>query len=384
MKVASFYSTPQSCEELLAQMVAHDTVNPLFGGNPQGEAVLIAYLEQLAQGWGLRTRRCPVPGGRENLLITCEVAPEARWLIFESHLDTVSVADMTIEPFTLKTEKGRLYGRGTCDTKGSGAAMLWALQQYAQSAHCPRNIALAFISDEEAFMSGAQAFAASVLPELLIQLDGVIVGEPTGLSPVVAHNGVMRWKTITHGIAAHSSIPANGRSAISAMLRVVDALESRYTPTVNRSHPLTGRAAISVNVIHGGTQVNIIPAHCEIECDRRLVPGETAVQVLAERDAVLSGHEVEHAELFVVPPLGGEHAASLMERLRPLLVGLGLSAAERGAPYVTDASHYAAVGAPTIVLGPGNLAQAHTKDEWLEQNQLTLATRLYAALMMSA
>jgi acetylornithine deacetylase len=165
------------------------------------------------------------------------------------------------------------------------------------------------------------------------------------------------------------------------MLRVVEALESRYVPMVTRQHPMTGRAAMSVNVIRGGTQVNIIPEKCEIECDRRTVPGETAAQVLAERDAVLAGHAVEHSELYVVPAMGDELSRDLLGRLQAVLRGHGLDGAAQGAPYVTDASHYGAAGAPAIVLGPGHFAQAHTKDEWVARDQLALAGKVYRDLM---
>lgn len=382
--MSSAPNLPSSTAALLARMVAHNTVNPLFGGPAGGEAALIADLEQLAVAWGLRTHRQAVPDRGDNLLITCEVAPAAPWLLFESHVDTVSIAGMTVEPLTVKTDGGRLYGRGTCDTKGSGAAMLWALQEYAHGTDRPHNVGLLLALDEEARMSGARAFAAGGLQAFLPQLRGMIVGEPTLMRPVVATNGVMRWKTITRGRAAHSSVPANGRSAISAMLRVVEAIESRYVPTVTNSHPLTGRSAMSVNVMRGGTQVNIIPDYCEIECDRRTVPGETEAQVWAERDAVLTGHAVEHTEVYVVPPLSDEHNQALLTTLQPVLARHGLPMTGCGEPYVTDGSHYAATGAPVIVMGPGDIAQAHTKDEWLECRQLELAVAVYGDLMRAA
>lgn len=230
-------------------------------------------------------------------------------------------------------------------------------------------------------MTGAQAFAAGELKEFMPQLRCVIVGEPTMLRPVTASNGVIRWKTITRGRAAHSSVPANGRSAISAMLRVVEALESRYVPTVTKSHPMTGSAAMSVNVIRGGTQVNIIPEYCEIECDRRTVPGETAAQVFAERDAVLAGHAVEHTDLYVVPAMGDELSRDYLPALQKVLAAHGLETTPKGEPYVTDASHYGGAGAPAVVLGPGHFAQAHTKDEWVAQDQLALAAKVYGGLM---
>jgi len=155
------FSPPDTCEQLLAQMVSIETVNPAFGGPVGGEPALAAYLEKLAHQWGLKTRRSAVADGLFNLLITTEVAPDAEWLLFESHLDTVSVDGMTVAPFAMTTVGERLHGRGTCDTKGSGAAMLWALQAYARSAHRSRNAGIIFTVDEEAAMRGAQAFAPS-------------------------------------------------------------------------------------------------------------------------------------------------------------------------------------------------------------------------------
>lgn len=371
---------PGSCEELLAQMVSFETVNPSFGGPAGGEAALAAHLESLAAHWGLKSRRCPVADGSFNLLITAEVAPDAEWLLFESHLDTVSVDGMTVPPFQMTVAGDRLHGRGTCDTKGTGAAMLWALQEYARQPGRIRNAGIIFAVDEEAQMTGAQAFAAGESAKFR-KLRGIVVGEPTNLRPVVAHNGALRWRTITRGVAAHSADPTKGRSAIRAMLRVVEALEARFLPLANREFPLTGRAAASINVIRGGSAVNIIPDYCEIICDRRLVPGETAAQVLAERDAALAGLAVEHDGQYLAPPLPPESSAALHAWAAPALTACGLEAAAMGAPYATDASHYAAAGAQVMVLGPGELAQAHTKDEWLDRRELAKAVTVYGALL---
>jgi acetylornithine deacetylase len=380
---------PKKVAELLAQMVAFDTVNAHYAGRPSGEAQLAIHLEQLAAAWGLRTRRYPVDAAGFNLLVYHEPVPGGDWLLGESHLDTVGVAGMTVAPFVATARDGRIYGRGTCDTKGSGAAMLWALRQQAQAGAAARNSGVLFSIDEEAGMTGAAAFARDVLPHWPGRLGGIIVGEPTGLQPVVAHNGVVRWTTVTHGVAAHSADPTRGRSAISAMLHVVTALESNYVPTATRTHPLTGRAAASVNVIRGGTQVNIIPERCEIEVDRRLVPGETAAAALADRDRVLAELRAAHPEIvlenvappYAVPALAAGANLALQARLAPMLARLGIDPTARGVPYVTNGSHYAAAGAPVIVLGPGDIAQAHTRDEWLEDRQLQTAVAVYAGAM---
>lgn len=374
---------PTTCEELLAQMVSFETVNPQFEGPAGGEARLAAHLEALASYWDLRTERCPVDEtGRFNLLVHTPLVPEAEWLLLESHLDTVSIAGMTVPPLTVTQTETRLYGRGTCDTKGSGAAMLWALKTYHElpKSAQPRNAGVIFVIDEEAGMAGAQAFAVRDLHRFP-RLRGIIVGEPTRLRPVVAHNGALRWRTLTRGVAAHSAAPEKGRSAIRAMIKVIDALETRFIPMATRTFPLTGRAAASINVIRGGTAVNIVPDTCEILCDRRLVPGETVQDIVAERAAALAGLEVEHDSEYLAPPLPPENSALLHAWMTPVLRRLNLDAEATGAPYATDASHYAAVGAQVLVLGPGDIGQAHTKDEWLDRRELALATRLYLELL---
>ncbi len=371
---------PKTPEELLARMVSFETVNPEFGGPAGGEARLAVHLEDLAAAWGLSSQRYPAGEGRFNLLVFCEAGPGSEWLLFESHLDTVGVAGMTVPPFELTADGDRLHGRGACDTKGSGAAMLWALKEYAATSDRPRHAGVIFSVDEETRMTGARAFAGGALKDFP-RLRGIIVGEPTQLRPVVAHNGALRWRSITRGVAAHSSDPAKGRSAIAAMLPVIAALEEKFIPLARREFPLTGRAAASINVIRGGTAVNIIPDCCEILCDRRLVPGEDAAQVLAERDAALAGLAVEHDEQYLAPPLPPGRSAALHEWMRPAFTATGLDAGATGATYATNASHYAAVGAAVLVLGPGSISQAHTKDEWLDRSAFHKAIVLYGVLL---
>jgi acetylornithine deacetylase len=374
-------STPRSCEELLAQMVSFNSVNESMGGPPGGEARLAAHLESLARGWGLSAKRLPVgDSGAFNLVISSEISPDAEWLLFEAHLDTVGTDGMTVPPFELTIAVDRLHGRGACDTKGSGAAMFWALHEYAQLPGRTRNAGVVFTVDEEAMMTGARGFAASALRDFP-KLRGVIVGEPTRLRPVVAHNGSLRWRSITRGVAAHSAEPAKGSSAIRAMVEVIDALESKFVPLANRDFPLTGRAAASINIIRGGSAVNVIPDYCEIHCDRRLVPGETIAQVLAERDAALAGLAVEHDSEYLAPPLPPGSSAELHTWMRSAFAAAGLDDLPVGAPYATNASHYAAAGAPVLVLGPGDIAQAHTKDEWLDRTELARASALYGAIL---
>lgn len=372
--------SPTTCEALLARMVSFNTVNPHFGGPGDGQACLAECLEQIATSWGMHVRRCPVSAGAFNLVVTLPIVPDAPWLLFESHLDTVSTEGMTVPALRLTEMGAKLHGRGTCDTKGSGAAMLWALKSYAAEPRRQINAGVVWVVDEESAMTGAQAFAAGELKQFH-PLIGIIVGEPTRLRPVVAHNGALRWRTITRGIAAHSADPSRGRSAIHAMMGVISALESKMIPLATRESPLTGRAAASINVIRGGNAVNVVPDYCEILCDRRLVPGETLAQVLRERDHALSGLVVENDQEYLAPPLPPENSAALHGWMQPAFASLGLDHAAVGVPYATDASHYAAAGAQVVVLGPGDIAQAHTRDEFLDRHELARAVALYLELL---
>lgn len=386
---AIFMTQIDSCEALLAAMVGFDTVNANISGRSFPERPLAEYLETQARAAGLATERFSLGDERFNLVIRHEVDRDAPWLLFESHLDTVSVDGMTIDPFVAEIEGGHMYGRGTCDTKGSGAAMLWALKQYAASDRKRNNVAIACTLDEEIGKTGAAAFAREHLGRLGWRPKGVIVGEPTMLEPVVAHNGVARWRMLTRGVAAHSADPSKGVSAISRMTRVIDAIESVYIPQLDAEHPLTGKAQCSINIIRGGVQINIIPESCEVHVDRRVVPGEDPATVLPAVQRVLDTLRQSHPDLEVVcdqvfldPPLDPAGSEAFITFVRGVLAGMGLSDDVIGVGYATDASNFRTAGVPAVVLGPGDIAQAHTCDEWIELEQLHRAVEVYLNLML--
>lgn len=380
---------PQSVEQLLQAMVAFNTVNAYLTKAAAPERALAEYLETQAQSLGLTTQRLPVSNESFNLLLTHQVSAAAPWLLFESHMDTVSVEGMTVAPFAGEIKDGYLYGRGACDTKGTGAAMLWALQEYLAASEQPNNIALVYTVDEEVGKTGVRTFVERHLPHLAWRPAGVIIGEPTQLQPVVAHNGVVRWRIETHGLAAHSSNPTNGRSAISMMAKVIEAIESHYIPNLTTFHPLTGPAQCSINIIRGGLQINIIPDQCEIHVDRRIVPGEDPHTVLPAVEQILanlrqtdpvmqvSQQEPDHLD-WSLDPAGGEALAAFVQAV---LGKMALPTELVGVGYGTDGSNFGRVGMPTLVLGPGSIAQAHTKDEWLDLAQLKQGVEVYRALM---
>ena len=377
--------------ELLSQLTSFNSVNKHLGGASNSELNMHLFIEKWVQSAGLETERLAIDSQNFNLLITHMVAPDAPWLMFEAHSDTVGIKGMSIDPFKAVIKDGKIFGRGVCDTKGSGAAMLWALQEYTTCANRFQNIAILFVTDEEVSKTGANTFVTKHLPDISWRPLGVVVGEPSNCEMIVAHNGVIRWRVATSGAAAHSSNPSLGRSAISAMSKIILAFEKEYCEKLNLFHELTGKAACSINTVGGGTSVNIIPSHCEVQIDRRVLPGEVASEVIKEYTRVLNQIAAEdpNIELEILPPfidraLDPEVGKEFAAKIASVLESLNYASTPHGVGYGTDASTYSHHKIPTIVLGPGSIEQAHTRDEWLLISELNKAVEIYGAIMRTA
>lgn len=217
-----------------------------------------------------------------------------------------------------------------------------------------------------------------------------IVGEPGGLEIVIAHKGAARFRVATRGKAAHSSRPEQGVNAIYRMGKVLQALEAYAKGGVGReSHPLLGRASLSVGVIRGGEHVNVVPDRCEIEVDRRLLPGEEARKAVSDVRAYLShaveedvGLEVLGPEL-VVPGLSLASDHPLVQAVSGVVREVTGKAPLSGMMGTTHAGQLAEKGIPALVFGPGAMGQAHTATEELDLNQLEQAAAVYEKLMRS-
>jgi succinyl-diaminopimelate desuccinylase len=386
-------ATPTDPVALLADLVRIPSVNPMgraITGPEYYEGRVSDYLCNVFQQLGVPWERIEIAPGRANVLARLDGTPGLPTVLFDAHQDTVPTDGMVIPPFEPTIEGGRLYGRGSCDVKGGLAAMCAAFARLAKSQPTPRaTVVLSCTCDEEATSLGINHLTGSwtgkenpyrLLPQ---RPDVSIVAEPTLLDVVVAHRGAVRWRLHTAGRACHSSRPSEGVNAIYRMGRVLTELQTYadVLPTQRAAHPLCGPATLSVGLIWGGSSVNVVPDACTIEIDRRVIPGELREDALPGVQAWLNGKldfDVTHDAPFVFsPPLGDELNGPLADRLLSCVTPVAGPHAKIGVAYGTHASRVAQAGVPAVVFGPGDIAQAHTKDEWIEVDQLHQATEVY-------
>jgi acetylornithine deacetylase len=372
--------------DILQSLIRLPSVNP--DGAPDsphaGEAQVAHWTADFLRHIGAEVELEEVLPGRPNVIghFASGGPPKPRVLL-APHTDTVDVESMTIDPFAAEIRDGRVYGRGACDTKGTMAAMLAALEEMGADrlAGLGNAVTFAGLIGEETGQYGSRHLARHHGSEYAFAL----VGEPTSCGVVHTHKGCS-WLTLeTTGLACHGSTPERGRSAILEMVPVIIALSAGLRARFQSGefdHPVLGSPTLNIGTIHGGTRPNIVPARCTIELDIRETPA-------------LHRHGVRRVldEWVEAAKLGGKvtiHGASSCAPLdtspdNPYVRTLAsLGAPLVGAPWFCDAAWLAEEGGiPSVAAGPGSIAQAHTADEFIEIQDLEEGVRFYRRFLES-
>jgi acetylornithine deacetylase len=360
--------------ELLGRLIGFDTVSA------RSNRALIDHVADRLAAAGVRVRVLPSPdGGKANLWAM--IGPEAPGgIVLSGHSDVVPVdgQDWDADPFTMRSEGGRLYGRGAADMKGFLACAIAALERHRHD-DLRRPIHLAISYDEEIGCLGAPALLDWLARQPFAPAIAII-GEPTGMSIVNAHKGVTIARTEIRGVEAHSSMAHCGVSAVDLAGRAIAALkqiESELRAAIRDPSFEPDHATISVNRIAGGTAVNILAGSAWFEWDVRTVPG-TSGRAVVDRlgdalETILAPIRLRHPSVAVethiladVPPLAPEPdgpAQALAHRI------LGANLATTVA-FGTEAGQFAAAGMSAVVLGPGSMDQGHKANEFVTTQQL--------------
>lgn len=365
-----------STTDILAALAGFDTTSR------NSNLALIGWVRAYLDGHGVPYRiSLDATGRKANLHAT--IGPHAAGgVALSGHVDTVPVDGQawTTDPFALVRHGGRLQARGATDMKGFVACALAAVPGLL-AAGLRRPVHLLLSYDEEVGCLGAQRLvqdldAGGLRPALCI------VGEPTLMQPVLAHKGRLAARVEVRGRSGHSSAPARGVNAVHAAAGAVAWLagEARRMaaegPFENGFDP--PHSTVHVGVMQGGTTLNMIPGHASFEVEYRGIPATDRDAELdrlrAHAAAVIEPamRDVDPAAGFTVTVLNDVPALSLdpSHELAGLVRQLTGSNSTGKVSYGTEAGVFQAAGIPSIVCGPGDIAQAHQPDEWIAESEL--------------
>ena len=304
-------------------------------------------------------------------------------LVLSGHTDVVPVdgQDWSSDPFVLREQDGKLFGRGSCDMKGFVAVCLAMAESFKQ-ANLPIPIHFAFSYDEEVGCLGVRSLIEE-LDKRPVKPLACIVGEPTSMQIIAAHKGMLDTRCSIKGCAGHSSLPDRGVNAIVTASRLIEKLQQVFEE-IKRNGPFDARftpphSTLHVGKINGGTAVNIIPEHCEIEYEIRNIPGQDprdiAYQVehyaeqelLPDMQGKFSGSNIQWQTQALFPALDTPESMPVNDWMKTVL---GDTSSVGAVSYGTEAGLFSQIGIPTIVCGPGSIKQAHRPDEYVEVSQI--------------
>lgn len=367
--------------KLLKELVAIDSSQ--VPGKERVEEGMADYVTRYCKAMGMTVDKQEVAPGRPNLMAHWPEQTGSKSLMLEAHMDTVTVEGMTVDPFAGEVRDGKMFGRGTCDTKGSMAAFLTALRIASEAGRLPTDkLYFVAVMDEETCCEGAKA-----LMKTEFRTDAAIVGEPTCCELVTCHKGPLWFEVETRGRACHPSLPHQGRNAIDEMARLVSFVHGPYTAHIQqKSHPLLGRSTAQVTVIEGGTRINIIPERCRAKIDGRYIPGQSLDEIKNELEQMARQHLGPEATFRIIDtngslPLDSPSDSPLVRKLQQVAGQAGGSGEPQGVNYFADTGPFTAGGIMSVLFGPGDIAQAHTADEYLELGQLYRATEVILTLL---
>jgi acetylornithine deacetylase len=386
--------SPRSSLEWTTHLVGLDTTSR------DSNLELIEVVEAELKRFGIGSTRLPnADGSKANLVATLPAHDGSTYggIVLSGHTDVVPVdgQEWSSDPFAPEVRDGRLYGRGTADMKSFIGVVLALLPRYA-AAQLSEPVHLALSYDEEVGCLGAvdlaEHFRARAEAEGAALPRACIVGEPTSMRVIGAHKSINLVDLVFHGRAAHSSLTPQGVNAVEYAARAITFIrgiadQRRAEGPFDEAYVVPHTTA-SVNVVHGGIAGNTVADRCHVQFEFRTLGADDPAEVLArieshvrelerEMQAEDPSARVEMTPVALVPGLdtpADSPAVALATELG------GIPSADK-VTYGTEAGLFDAVGIPTVVCGPGDIAQAHSPDEFVELAQVEACEQFLTQLL---
>lgn len=371
----------------LSDMVRIPSVNPFGGavGGVVGEKRMADHYEACLKALGLEVESKEVAPGRRNVWGRLRGKGEGPTILLAGHLDTVGVPGYH-QPFEPLVNDGKLHGRGSCDMKAGLAAYLEVVRQIqACGVSLKGDLLVAGVVDEEHTMLGSVDFGQTGP-----KADFALIAEPTSLAVACAHKGQINTTLRTYGRSVHSSVPELGENAIMYMAAILEELRDYEGDLAERpEHRLCGKPKFSAGVIRGGTNVSSVPDCCELELDRRTLPGETADAILREIQSFADKAKRRFPSLkyelldlaLAVDALDVPTKSPVVQAMvKAHHETLGRAAEPICFPGATDGPN---LRCPVVVCGPGALAQCHSLDEYVSLDEIAAAVRIYLSAIQT-
>jgi succinyl-diaminopimelate desuccinylase len=360
--------------EITRELVQIETMNP-----PGRELECAQYVGKVLQDAGLQVSYHEFADGRTSVVARLAGAGGKAPICFGGHIDTVPLGakPWSKDPFAGEVSGGRIYGRGTTDMKGGVAAYVWAALELARLPRGKADLLFVSVAGEETGCQGSFDLARS---RAVLGARAVVIAEPTSNYPIVGHKGALWLQAAATGVTVHGSMPHLGVNAIYKAARAIGKLE-RFSFDVT-PHPLLGGPTLNVGTMRGGMNLNSVPDRAEFTIDIRTIPGQDHETLLSRLQGYL-GDEVTVKPVVNVPGVWTETDEPWIREIFELMEPILREKVEaRGAPYFTDAAALkpAFDGAPTVILGPGDMTLAHQTDEYCAVDKIEEAANIYETI----
>ena len=365
------------CVELLGALVSIDSVNPDLVPGAHGEGEIAAFVSDWLGRRGLEVHlEDSGRVDRPNVVAVVRGTGGGRSLMLNAHMDTVGVAGMQ-NPFQAEIREGRLYGRGSMDTKAALAAFMTALAE-AKDLPLRGDVILTAVVDEEYASAGTEAVVKKWNAE------AALVGEPTGLQIVTAHKGFVWFEIETRGVAAHGSRPDLGVDAIAKMGKVLVQIDERASRLLkSRAHAILGPGSIHASLIKGGQELSSYPASCRLGIERRTIPEESLDAIEEDLRLMLDGiaredpgFEATLRRLFSREPFEARWDEPVVELAKRHVEAVTKRPAVlSGMSSWMDSALISAAGIPAVIMGPVG-SGLHGETEWADVASVRMCSEI--------